>query len=127
MQTSFKGKWKNDYYNIKICIIYLDDIIIFAKDFEEHLERLDVVLTRLKEYNLKLSIEKCFFMQKKVKFLGHVVSEFAPEIGPVKCLGHTASKVGNGPDPDKIERVKVSSQPTTHRIEFCPTSTTNAY
>ena len=46
-----------DYY-MKICIIYLDDIIIFAKDFEEHLERLDLVLTRLKECNLKLSAEK---------------------------------------------------------------------
>ena len=76
-------------YNMKICIIYLDDIIIFAKDFEEHLQRLDLVLTRLKECNLKLSAEKCFFMQKSVHFLGHVVSERGVET-----------------DPDKIEKVK---------------------
>ena len=54
--------------NMKICIIYLDDLIIYVKEFEEHLKRLDLVLTRLKECNLKLSIEKFFFMQKIVKF-----------------------------------------------------------
>ena len=76
-------------YNMKICIIYLDDIIIFVKDFEEHLERFDLVVTRLKECNLKLSAEKCFFMQKSVEFLGHVVNEFGIET-----------------DPDEIEKVK---------------------
>ena len=35
------------HYNVKICIIYLDHIIIFANHFEENLERLDLVLTRL--------------------------------------------------------------------------------
>ena len=55
-------------YNMKICIICLDDIITFGGTFEEHLERLDLVLTRLKECNLKLSAEKCHFMQKKVSF-----------------------------------------------------------
>ena len=40
-------------YNMKICIIYLDDLIISAKDSEEHqiLEKLDLVLTMLKECN----------------------------------------------------------------------------
>ena len=76
-------------YNMKICIIYLDDIIIFAKDFEEHSEGLDLVLTRLKECSLKLSAEKCFIMQKSVHFLGHVVSDCGVET-----------------DPDKIEKVK---------------------
>ena len=71
-------------YNIKICIMYLNDIIIFVKDFKEHLESLDVVLTRLKECNLKLSVEKCFFMQKIVKWFGHIVNEFGIETDPDK-------------------------------------------
>ena len=41
--------------NMKICIIYMDDLIIFSDLFEQHLERLDIVLTRLRECNLKLS------------------------------------------------------------------------
>ena len=59
--------------NMKICIIYLDHIIIFANCFEENLERLDLVLTRIEECNFKLSTEKCFVMQKSVHFLGHVL------------------------------------------------------
>ena len=80
--------------------VYLDDIIIFAKDFEEHLERLDLVIIRLKECNLKLSAEKCFFMGKRVKFLGHVVSVFGIET-----------------DPDKIEKVK--NWPVPKNAFFC--------
>ena len=62
----------------------------FAKDFEEHQENKDLVLTRLIECNFKLSVEKCFFMQKSVHCLGHVVS--------YKGACYT--------DPDKIEELK---------------------
>lgn len=51
--------------NMKICIIYLDDLIIYSKDFNQHLERLDIVLTRLRKCNLKISAEKCFFLSQK--------------------------------------------------------------
>ena len=57
------------------------------------------MLTRLKECNLNLSVEKCFFMQKIVNFLGHIVSEFGSEI-----LDHIVSEVGIGTDPDKTEK-----------------------
>ena len=72
-------------YNMKICVIYLDDLIIFSYSFEQHLERLDMVLTRLKQCNLKLSAETCFFFfQERVKFLGHVVSSSGVETDPDK-------------------------------------------
>ena len=54
--------------NMKICVIYLDDLIIFSDSFEQHLERLDIVLTRLRECNLKLSADKCFFPTGESKF-----------------------------------------------------------
>ena len=60
-------------YNMTICIIYLDDLIIFSSTFEEHLERLNLVMSRLHQAGIKLSPEKCQFLQKKVRFLGHVV------------------------------------------------------
>ena len=75
--------------NMKICVIYLDDLIIFSNSFEQHLERLDIVLTRLQQCNLKLSADKCYFFQERVKFLGHIVS-----------------KDGIETDPDKIEKIK---------------------
>ncbi len=44
--------------NMKICVIYLDDLIIFANSFEEHMERLQIIFDRLKECNLKLATKK---------------------------------------------------------------------
>lgn len=56
-------------------LVYLDDIIVFSKDFDEHCEKLDLVFTRLKENNLKLKPSKCFLFKERVKFLGHVISK----------------------------------------------------
>ena len=39
--------------NMTICVIYIDDLIIFSNTFEEHLERLDIILERLKSFNIK--------------------------------------------------------------------------
>ena len=68
--------------NMKICVIYLDDLIIFSSTLEEHLDRLDKVLTRLRGCNLKLSPKKCKFLQTKVKYVGHIVSENGVKTDP---------------------------------------------
>ena len=57
------------------CLIYLDDVIIFGRNFKEHLSRLKQVLMRIREANLKLKPSKCHLLQEEVEFLGHVVSE----------------------------------------------------
>ena len=57
-----------------ICLYYLDDIIIFSKTCEEHLERLETVLQRLKEANLRLGPVKCNLAKKEVCFLGYKVT-----------------------------------------------------
>ncbi|MEW8544975.1 MAG: reverse transcriptase domain-containing protein [Candidatus Thiodiazotropha sp.] len=79
-----------------ILLIYLDDIIVYSKTFEEHLENLRVVLERLKKSNLKLNPKKCNLLCNKVAFLGHEVSE-----------------QGISTDPAKIEAVKDWPQPNT--------------
>lgn len=56
------------------CLIYLDDIISFGKDFRQCLERLSRVFDRLRQANLKLKPSKCHFFQTEVDFLGHTVS-----------------------------------------------------
>ena len=57
------------------CLIYLDDVIIFGRNFKEHLSRLKEVLLRIRRANLKLKPSKCHLLQEEVEFLGHVVSE----------------------------------------------------
>ncbi|MBW0532980.1 hypothetical protein O181_072695 [Austropuccinia psidii MF-1] len=55
-------------------IIYIDDIIVCSKTWEEHMYRLSRVLTKIQSVNMKISLKKCHFGFKELKALGHVVS-----------------------------------------------------
>lgn len=80
----------------EICLVYLDDIIIFSTSFQEHLERLRLVFNRLRDANLKVQLDKCEFLQQEVAYLGHVVT---PE--------------GVKPNPDKIKAIMNFKIPST--------------
>ena len=56
------------------CLVYLDDIIVFSADFDSHVQRLREVFDRIRNAGLKLHGMKCWFFQRRVSFLGHVVS-----------------------------------------------------
>ena len=51
------------------CLVYLDDIIVLGRSFDEHLKNLAKVFQRLREANLKLQVKKCVFGRETVKFL----------------------------------------------------------
>ena len=70
--------------NFRTCLIYLDDVIVFAKSFPEMLQRLEEVFQRLGEYGLKLKMSKCKLFQRKLTYLGHVVSAAGVEPDPEK-------------------------------------------
>jgi len=59
----------------KICLVYLDDVIIFSEDFEGMMKRLEQVFSRLQFAKLKLNPKKCSFLRKEIKYLGFVISE----------------------------------------------------
>ena len=59
----------------KVCIPYLDDIIVFSKSFEEHVEHVRQVLRRLQSHGVKLKPGKSKLFRRQVSFLGRVVSE----------------------------------------------------
>src|SRR6266581_879727 len=73
----------------EMCLVYLDDIIVFSKTVREHLERLRRLFERLRDAKLKLKPSKCHLLQTKIAFLGHVVSG-----------------EGVSTDPEKIQAVK---------------------
>ena len=79
-----------------MCLVYLDDVIVMGRTFEEHLTNLANVLTRLRDANLRLKPQKCAFAGQRVTFLGHVVS---PE--------------GVATDPEKTRKVREWPQPTS--------------
>ena len=77
------------------CLIYLDDIIVFASTFEEHLSRLQNVFDRLRKGNLQLKASKCSFGLKEVPYLGHIVSPdgIRPNPRKVKAISQMQAPV----------------------------------
>ncbi|GFY01978.1 retrovirus-related Pol polyprotein from transposon 412 [Trichonephila clavipes] len=68
------------------CLIYLDDVIaIGGRTFEEHLQNIRKVLSKLRDANLKLNPSKCKFFQKEVNYLGHIISAEGVRTDPKKC------------------------------------------
>ena len=66
------------------CIIYLDDIIIYSKTLEEHVERLKAVVKKLSKASLKLKPSKCEFFKSQITYLGHIVSNEGIATDPKK-------------------------------------------
>ncbi len=80
----------------KFLKIFVDDLNIHSKNWEKHLQHLEVVLSKLREINLKLNPNKCCFVAKSITFLGHMVSN-----------------EGTKPDPGKIDAVLHFPEPKT--------------
>ena len=66
------------------CFIYLDDVLVVGKTFEEHTNNLREVLTRLQEAGLRLKPSKCHLAKSKVTYLGYVVSKECVTVDPDK-------------------------------------------
>ena len=61
--------------NWKYVLCYLDDILVFSSNFQEHLYHLDCVFSKLREAGLTLKSKKCFFAVDRVLYLGHVITK----------------------------------------------------
>ena len=61
-------------YRDKFTIPYLDDLLIFSKTFEEHLNHIKLVLQRLKKHGIKNKPSKCNFFKPEVSYLGRLIS-----------------------------------------------------
>ena len=82
----------------KTAVVYLDDVVIFSRTPEEHLEHLREVFRRFEAHRLKLKPRKCELFRSQVKYLGHVVSA-----------------TGVATDPGLIEKVTAWDPPRTQK------------
>lgn len=71
------------------CFVYLDDIIVVGKTFQEHKNNIIDVFNKLRDAKLKIKPSKCHFLKQEINFLGHIITN-----------------KGIKPDPSKIEVVK---------------------
>ena len=87
--------------NWKACLIYLDDVIVFGKDFDSALFNLEAVWTRMRQANLRLKPSKCALFRSRVPFLGHVVTRKGVEVDPAKT-----EAVDKWPEPENVKDVR---------------------
>jgi predicted aspartyl protease len=71
-------------YLDKFVIVFLDDILVYSKSEEEHEQHLRMVLQVLREHRLYAKLSKCIFYQKKIHYLGHIISTTWIEVDPEK-------------------------------------------
>ena len=71
-------------YLDKLIMIFINDILIYSKNEEEHEEHLRLVLQKLKENQLYAKLSKCEFWLDEVSFLGHVISNGGIAVDPRK-------------------------------------------
>ena len=65
-------------------IVFIDDILVYSKTEEDHVQHLRIVLHRLREEKLYAKFSKCEFWLTSVTFLGHVVSKEGIRVDPAK-------------------------------------------
>uniref|UniRef100_A0A3Q7EXF3 CCHC-type domain-containing protein n=1 Tax=Solanum lycopersicum TaxID=4081 RepID=A0A3Q7EXF3_SOLLC len=89
-------------YLDQFVVIYLDDIVVYSNNIEDHVEHLCKVFKILRDNELYVKREKCSFAQPTVHFLGHTVSH-----GEIRM------------DSDKIDAIKNWEAPTKNWSEAC--------
>ena len=74
--------------NLRTCLVYLDDIVVFKKSFDETLQRHEAVLKRFGKFGLKLKPSKCKLFPNEIPFFGNIVSDkgVAPDPSKVKSV-----------------------------------------
>lgn len=71
-------------YLDQFMVVFIDDILIYSKSYEDHVEHLKVVLQTLREKKLHVKLSKCEFWLKEVSFLGHVIYNGGIIVDPSK-------------------------------------------
>ena len=94
---------------------YIDDIAIVSNSWEEHLEHIDIILSRIHEAGLTVKPKKCNFGRTEVSYLGHVVGN-----GTVKPMDDKVKAVNEFPRPISKKNVRAFLGLTGYYRRFVP-------
>ena len=100
---------------LSYAMTYLDDIIIFSKNEEDHLRHLEEVFRQLRQAALKMKHLKCDFFKSEIHYLGHLIS--AHGISP---LPDTLNTIKNMPVPKDAKEIKPFLGLTCYYRKFVP-------
>jgi hypothetical protein len=77
------NKILSDYLDV-FCIAYLDDILIYSNNLEQHRQHIYLILKRVEEVGLILKVSKCEFHTDRTEYLGYIISPTGIQIDPKK-------------------------------------------
>ncbi|WVZ83780.1 hypothetical protein U9M48_030885 [Paspalum notatum var. saurae] len=85
----------------KYVVVFIDDILIYSKTFEDHMVHLQSVFEILLQHGFKIRLSKCSFAQRQLKYLGHIISAVGVATDPSKVL-----VVQNWPVPTTLKELR---------------------
>ena len=106
----------------KTCMVYMDDILVYSKNKEDHADHLAEVLELLREAKLYAKLSKCTFAQPETRFLGHVISDKGIAVDPKKI-----EIIMNWPTPKNVGHVRSFLGLATFFRRFCKHFSTIAH
>ena len=84
MTSVFQRVMSELFSDLNYVLVYIDDIIVFSTNPDEHIEHLNTVINRLTESKLSLNLEKCLFGYVQLHVLGHIISSRGIQIDSLK-------------------------------------------
>ena len=94
---------------------YLNDIIIFSQNEENHLKHIEIIFKKLKKADLKLKESKCAFFKKEIHYLGHLIS-----VSGIKPLPEKLESIHSMPKPRLLKEIKQFLSLTSYYRKFIP-------
>ena len=94
---------------------YLDDIIIFSQNEQEHLKHIEIIFMKLKKAGLKLKESKCNFLKMEIHYLGHLIS-----VDGIQPLPEKLDSICDIPRPRSPEEIKQFLGLTGYYRKFIP-------
>ncbi|XP_057517897.1 uncharacterized protein LOC130798821 [Amaranthus tricolor] len=85
----------------KFVVVYLDDILIYSKELEEHFRHLRLVFKVLREQRLYEKLEKCHFLSQEISFLGFIINREGVKADPKKI-----EAIKDWPTPNSITQIR---------------------
>lgn len=95
--------------------VFVDDILVISKSFEEHLKHLEIIFKKLKSANLVINKEKCEFLKSEIKFLGHIITAEGVATDPEKI-----DSIMKFPTPRNAKDIKAFLGLTGYYRRFTP-------